>query len=55
MSESKTAGTYEPKHLRGTVTLWKSNSTYVPKHAGEVRRVEAMRASGPVFVGDVKR
>ena len=45
-------GQYEPKHLAGTVTLWKQNNAYVPRHAGESRRVEAMRASGPVFVGE---
>ena len=44
---------YEPKHLAGTVTLWK-NGAYVPKHADETRRVEAMRLAGPVFVGDAK-
>jgi hypothetical protein len=29
---------YEPRHLAGTVVLWKQNSTYVPRHASEVER-----------------
>lgn len=52
MSENM-SGQYEPRHLAGTVAAWwKQDNAYVPRHAGESRRVEALRASGPVFVGD---